>query len=171
MGPIAALWVRLGHRHGRVQVVGAGLEGGLQQVGLNSGAQRLQMMSTSVPWPGRRPGRVAGVDLLGREARVVELGAGGLGLGEVVVGQDHLLEPAALRVAAMRDCAMDSPTPPVPTIRAFMPSLLLTDGRLRVGRPSGAADQLCGTSPSTGFANDGYCISFRAKCHRQLDYH
>ena len=84
------------------------------------------MMSTSMPLASAATlVGVAGVDLLGDEARVLELVGRGLGLGEVVVGHDHLLEPLALGVATLAIWAMDWPTPPVPTMRAFMVCFLL----------------------------------------------
>ena len=96
--------MRLRERHGGVHVVRLRLERGLQQ-GLVEvrRAQVADDVDAVLLGQGGYVVRLAGVDLLGREARVGQLGRHGLGARQVVVGHDHLLEPLALGVAALGD--------------------------------------------------------------------
>jgi len=96
--------VRLGQRHGGVEVVHLRLEGGLQQRRVEvRRAQVHEDVDAVLRGQGGHGVGVAGVDLLGDETRIVELGDEIGGALAVVVGHDHLLEPLTLGVAALGD--------------------------------------------------------------------
>ena len=91
-------------RHGGVEVVDLRLERGLEQRRVE--VRRAQVHEdVGVVLLDERGDRVdvAGVDLLGHEARVVQLGDELGGALAVVVSHDHLLEPLTLGVAALGD--------------------------------------------------------------------
>ena len=99
-----ALGVRLGDGHGGVEVVRLGLEGGLQELRVELGGDQVADDVDAVL--GGQSGDLVGlarVDLLGREPVLAEALGDSLRLGQVVVGHDHLLEPALVGVAPFGD--------------------------------------------------------------------
>ena len=118
--------MRLGERHRRIEVVRLGLQGSLEQRRVEVGrAEVADDVDSVLLGKGRDGVGITGIDLLRHEARVVQLGAELLRAGRVVVGHDRLyLAPLTLGVRRLAMAAIDWPTPPVRTMRAFI-SLLL----------------------------------------------
>ena len=87
---------------GRVEVVDAGLEGRIYQRGIGSHGQEVADDVHGVAGGQRGDGvHIKGVDLRGWEALLAELARDALGPLQVVIGEHHLLEDLALRVAAL----------------------------------------------------------------------